>query len=112
MPYFQMLPPARLAEVLDPAHLPLPERPRIAAIEVDEKIDSIGDEALEVWVILDDSEDEEWSGFTFDDVRAAFEVVRQALRDAGEDRFVYPSLNTRRQYERRYTPEDDDEAAE
>ena len=99
-----------LREVVSPANLNLPPRPRVEAIEIDEKVDSTGDDALEAFVVLDGSEDEDWSGFTFDDVRAVFGKVTDAVQEAGDERFVYTSIGTRRDFELRYVPvELDDE---
>jgi len=81
-----------LAEVVSPARLALPERPRVTDIKVQEYEDSTGDDALDVHVILDDAtpeEDWEWAS-----VRPIFDAISAALAGAGETRFPYITAGT------------------
>lgn len=48
-----------IQKLLAPDALNLPERPKVAAIEVEEDIDSVGEEALRVFVVLEESEADE-----------------------------------------------------
>jgi hypothetical protein len=87
-----MLTSERLHQVLEPRALDLPPQPHVTEIRCDAICDSLGDDALQVIVVLDGStQDEDRSWERIEPVEG---VIREALRDAGEERFPYIRFRT------------------
>ncbi len=80
-----------IAGELDRRALCLPDRPKVDEIRWERYVDSLGDDALRVWIILDDAtRAEELHG-----ARAPIrQAVRGALQGAGIDLFPYLRLVT------------------
>jgi hypothetical protein len=84
-------------QVLDPKKLSLPEKPKVVEIRVKPYVDHLGDDALEVWVILAE-------GTTRKDrdpqnTLAIRRTIGDALLDAGIDLFPYSHLVMRSELE-------------
>lgn len=73
---------------LDLKELHLPPTPPVESVRVAEVIDSIGDQAFRVWVVLKEPlSDEDWN---WKRLRPIEEEIRQYLRQRhGSDRFPY-----------------------
>ena len=79
--------PDKINEALKLERLDLPSRPKVRRIIWQEYVDSIGDEALRVWVVLDDltpARDRTWKR-----LKPIEEAVDEALLRIGEQRFPY-----------------------
>lgn len=77
----------KIDAALDPKALALPGRPRVVRILWEPVVDSVGEDSLYVWVVLDDStsdEDRVW-----DVLQELEDVIRDALRELAEERFPY-----------------------
>jgi hypothetical protein len=82
----------RAKEILDPAKLPLPERPVVREIRVLPYQDHTGADALEVWVILDESTTR--ADRTVDNVQAIRQAVSDTLLADEIEEFPYIHLAT------------------
>jgi hypothetical protein len=80
------------AGILDPKKLPLPEKPVVTDIRVVPIQDHTGQDALEVWVIVDEATTR--ADRTVDNRRAIRRAIRDALLAAGIDLFPYLHLAT------------------
>ena len=92
---------AELGELLSPAKLKLPDRPRVLDIKGHAYEDWNGEESLQVYVILDDATPEE--DWTLERIEPIYDAIRCRLREAEEPRFPYITAGTRSDYDRRYT---------
>jgi hypothetical protein len=82
----------QVRELLDFKKLPFPPRPKVIDLKVDPYIDSLGDEALEIWVLLDeDTTEADWS---VANLRAIRRPISDALLNAGIDWFPYTHIAT------------------
>jgi|SRR5690625_2112796 len=70
-----------IQNLLAPDALNLPERPKVASIEVKEGIDSIGEEALRVFVVLEESETDEMRRWK--NVAPIHRIIHQKLLSHG-----------------------------
>jgi hypothetical protein len=81
---------AKAQQALDMKKLDLPDKPQVAAIEVEDYVDWAGDEALRVYVILkDDTRDEELTGDSVIQLKSA---IRDRLLSQGIREFPYIRL--------------------
>ena len=85
----------KAGKLLNPKSLDLPSRPKIVGIEVEDYVDSAGEEALRVYVIIrDGTRDEELTGESGLQVRRA---IHGRLREHGITLFPYVSYRTESQ---------------
>jgi hypothetical protein len=82
---------ATLNRVLDLRALNLPTRPKVDELHWERIVDSLGDDALEVWLILDDATGPEDLKGTRTPIQRA---IHDALLNAGIDLFPYLRLAT------------------
>lgn len=95
-----------LSDVLVPSNLGLAAGPKVAEIKFEEIRDWDGDEALDVYVILDDSTTEqEWVHQTM----PISQAIWAALSSVGERRPPHIHFTTRAHYESRFN---DDSSSE
>jgi hypothetical protein len=71
--------------VLDPAELQLPPSPKVAEIRTSTYQNAVGEEGLEVLVLVDELSGEQEHDLTW--TKPIHERIRNALFDAGEERF-------------------------
>ncbi|MBW3539715.1 MAG: hypothetical protein KY476_05545 [Planctomycetes bacterium] len=80
-----------LNRILNLRNLQLPPRPKVDEIRWERIVDSLGDDALEVWMILDDDTGP-------DDLKGTRTPIQRAVHDAllaaGIDLFPYTRLAT------------------
>ena len=72
------------------------KRPRVVDIQHEAYVDHLGDDELQVFVILSDdttTADRKW-----DKLHPIREVIREALREVREERFPYVRFLTRREF--------------
>lgn len=75
--------------------LGLPERPRIAEVRAEPHVDSAGEDAIRVWVILgDETQDDQ---MTWQQLKPVVEAVHGALQRAEID--LWPYVRFRRESE-------------
>jgi hypothetical protein len=82
-----MTPEKVMAKLLDPKKLKLPPKPKVAEIRFRPYIDSLGDEAWRLWVILDEGvtdDEREWLALAPVD-----RTIRDSLLKAGVKEFPY-----------------------
>src|SRR5947209_20459098 len=79
-------------KILDPKKLPLPKKPKVTDIKVFPYEDHTGEEALRVWVILDDSTTRE--DCDPNDLNAIDQAIHEALLTAGINLFPYTMMIT------------------
>src|SRR5205823_3127176 len=85
--------------ILDPQELDLPEKPRVLEIRAEPYVDSTGDDALEVWVVTDDSATSE--ELDYDHVKPIEDRIRQALWSQGDERIAYFWIRRKKEMRRR-----------
>ncbi len=83
----------------------LPTNPRVVDIRVDEYVDTSGEDALRVTVILD--EDVEVEKLRGEDIRALTREIRNRIRERGIE--LWPYIEFAKQSELDEEDEDDDE---
>src|SRR6266540_3371405 len=98
----RMLSEEELAEILAPERLKLPKSPKVIGVKVEDYEDWTGDEALDVYVLLDPRTTDRQRSWRYLE-RINDEVVR-AIRSSGETRFPYVTFGTPEEYQNRYTP--------
>jgi hypothetical protein len=82
----------QVVELLDRTKLPLPPKPLVTDIRVFPYVDHLGDEALEVWVLLDDSTTRK--DRSVENRGAITRAINDALLGAGIDWFPYIRMAT------------------
>jgi hypothetical protein len=82
----------QVAELLDPKKLPLPSKPKVLDIRVYPYVDHLGDDALEIWVILDDSTTRKDRSVA--NRRVITRAISDTLLKAGIDWFPYIQMAT------------------
>jgi hypothetical protein len=109
MPRLQkMLSMDELTNLISVKSLPLPARPKIKDIKIEEKEAWTGEDVLAMFLILDDaSPEEDWR---LPMIEPVTDLIRSTLRAAGESRFVNFGLGTQHDWDERYTydPSSDD----
>jgi hypothetical protein len=91
--------PETLTRVLDPEHLDLPERPRVRRIQWEPYVDSLGDDALRITVLLDNRTPvTERSWARIQPIERAIVAALDAIR---EKRFPYIDCLTPSEFRRR-----------
>jgi hypothetical protein len=85
----------KAGKLLNPKTLDLPSRPEVVGIEVEDYVDSAGEEALRVYVIIrDGTRDEELSGESGLQMKRA---IRERLQQRGVPLFPYVQYRTESQ---------------
>jgi hypothetical protein len=90
-----------LSEALSPQRLQLPSAPVVREVKISDYEDSTGEEALEIYLVLDPAtrdEEREWVR-----LEPIYEKIRDGLRERGEVRYPYISAGTPEELERRYS---------
>ncbi len=88
---------------LDPARLNLPPRPKVVEIRTDSYVNALGDEGLEVLVVVEELSKTQLRDFSWEGpFRAA---IRSALHELGEERFPLILFVTRAEDSERFDPE-------
>jgi hypothetical protein len=82
-----------IARVLDLKSLKLPPRPKVVAIRHRPYIDSVGDQAVRVWVILEEGTPSD--GPLWTELEPIERAIRDNLRKAGVEWFPYIHYATR-----------------
>jgi hypothetical protein len=82
----------QVKDLLDPKKLPFPPRPKVIDLKVDPYIDSLGDDALQIWVLLD--EDTTEADRSVANLRAIRRAISDALLNADIDWFPYTRIAT------------------
>jgi hypothetical protein len=77
-------------QALDFRSLSLPAEPAVVGVDVEDYVDSSGEDALRVWVIL--AEEVNLDQLSGDDVLALKAVIRRSLQDHHIDRYAYVYL--------------------
>jgi hypothetical protein len=77
----------RIAELLRPEKLKLPRSPRVLRIDVEPYVDSLKDDALQVWVMLDEKTSE--SQRRMKHVEPILRAIEDALDREGIELFPY-----------------------
>lgn len=103
----RILPLAEVRDVLSPTRLNLPTSPIVLDIVVDEYVNSAGEDALNVFVVLEDDVPEDES--LWKQIEPIFNTIHDALIGAGESRFPYMSAGTREDLRERSRIASDDE---
>jgi len=89
----------KIKEQIDEAirldRLRLPRTPKVVSVRCNLMVDSIGDDAIDVWVLVDDSTPDE--GLSWDRVQPIHEEIHRALREAEVE--LWPYIKFRRQAE-------------
>lgn len=76
-----------ISDTLDVSTLSLPARPRVVEIRHQPYVDSLGDDALKVWVVLsEDTPEGDWSAEWINPLDRA---IRDALLSSGIELFPY-----------------------
>jgi len=81
------------AQILDPKKLPLPPKPKVVEIRVRPYVDHLGDDSLEVWIIL--AEGTTRADRNVQNMRAIRRAISDALLAAGIEEFPYTHFGTR-----------------
>ena len=90
--------PDKINAALELERLILPPRPQVRRIVWQEYVDSIGDDALRVWVVLDDEtlpRDRTWKR-----LKPIEDAIRNSLLQIGEQRFPYIDYPTQAELRR------------
>jgi hypothetical protein len=88
---------AQIDQILDVRKLPLPAEPRVVDLKYETYVDSIGDDALRIWVILEDdtpSEQRSWAK-----VAPIEEAIHEALLKEDVRLWPYVDFRTRIEFE-------------
>lgn len=89
----KLLPLDELRRIVSPDRLRLPTSPKVHQVLIDEYEDSTGEDALDVYVVVDDDlpdDDTLWPV-----AEPIFLAIRDAIAAAGDTRFAYISAGTR-----------------
>jgi len=81
--------------ILAPKSLDLPERPIVKRVQVQQDLDSLGEDAFRIWVVLDDQTLEEercWARLA-----PIEERIKEKLREAGYEQWPYLTFWTESQ---------------
>ncbi len=81
----------KLDEALDLKNLAFPERPKVAKLVYWPKIDSIGDPAVQIEVVIDEFREGELKWRRLEPIE---DEIKRALEDADIDRYPYFSYMT------------------
>jgi hypothetical protein len=78
------LPDRDIDRAMEVARTRMPPSPAIREIRIEDYVDSVGEDALQVRVILAEDAERTWR-----DLKPLHEAIRDSLLDAGEERFAF-----------------------
>ncbi|MBI1367030.1 MAG: hypothetical protein GC162_00100 [Planctomycetes bacterium] len=83
---------SKIESILDPKSLELPNRPVVKRIQVQQDVDSLGDRAFRVWVILDDQTSDDERRWVM--LAPIEERIKQKLSETGFEEWPYLTFRT------------------